>query len=120
MIGECAGHRRTTLAASAAIALRLAPGPAGIDVCDTCHRWCFAQSRPGGLMAQAGSSQQEPVRQQAGERNDRLPVPQTKARVYVVAAGKLPVTEFLFNRAGAASPFGDNIRFPLPVSELSY
>jgi succinate dehydrogenase / fumarate reductase iron-sulfur subunit len=33
---------------------------------------------------------------------------------------KLPVSEFLFNRAGAASPFGDDLQFPLPSGALNY
>ncbi len=38
----------------------------------------------------------------------------------LVPAGRLPVTEFAFNRAGAASPFGDDINFPLPTEQLTY
>jgi hypothetical protein len=38
----------------------------------------------------------------------------------IVKPGRLPVTEFAFDRAGAASPFGDDIRLPLPVEALSY
>ena len=34
--------------------------------------------------------------------------------------GKLPVSEVLFDRAGAASPFGDNVTFPLPADSLTY
>ncbi|HEU4423832.1 MAG TPA: succinate dehydrogenase/fumarate reductase iron-sulfur subunit [Pilimelia sp.] len=34
--------------------------------------------------------------------------------------GKLPLTEFTFDRAGAASPFGDDLTFPLPVEDLNY
>jgi len=34
--------------------------------------------------------------------------------------GKLPLTEVTFDRAGAASPFGDNITFPLPPDSLTY
>ncbi len=37
----------------------------------------------------------------------------------VIKPGRLPVTEFAFDRAGAASPFGDDIRFPLPVEALT-
>ena len=48
----------------------------------------------------------------------RLPVVRSKVRI--APQGNLGVTEILFDRAGAASPFGDDIRFPLPVSELSY
>ncbi len=50
--------------------------------------------------------------------DDRLPV--LRSRAQQVPDGRLPLTEFLFDRAGAASPFGDDLRFPLPVSELSY
>jgi succinate dehydrogenase / fumarate reductase, iron-sulfur subunit len=34
--------------------------------------------------------------------------------------GRMPVTEVTFDRAGAASPFGDNIEFPLPPDDLTY
>jgi succinate dehydrogenase / fumarate reductase iron-sulfur subunit len=34
--------------------------------------------------------------------------------------GRMPVTEITFDRAGAASPFGDNITFPLPPADLTY
>jgi succinate dehydrogenase / fumarate reductase iron-sulfur subunit len=34
--------------------------------------------------------------------------------------GKLPVSEILFDRPGAGSPFGDNVAFPLPPSTLTY
>jgi succinate dehydrogenase / fumarate reductase iron-sulfur subunit len=39
---------------------------------------------------------------------------------YAVAPGHLPVTEVTFNRAGAASPFGDDVRFPLPLDQITY
>jgi succinate dehydrogenase / fumarate reductase iron-sulfur subunit len=38
----------------------------------------------------------------------------------VVKDGRLPVSEFAFDRAGAASPFGDDLRLPLPVEQLTY
>jgi hypothetical protein len=44
--------------------------------------------------------------------DDRLPVLRSKAP-------KLPVSEFLYDRSGAASPFGEQ-HLPLPVSELTY
>ncbi|HKD98019.1 MAG TPA: hypothetical protein VKB69_10500 [Micromonosporaceae bacterium] len=50
--------------------------------------------------------------------NDRLPA--VRSRAQVVRPGNLPLTEFTFDRAGAASPFGDDLSFPLPQSELSY
>ena len=34
--------------------------------------------------------------------------------------GKLPLSETLIDRAGAASPFGDDISFPVPVDRLRY
>ena len=43
-----------------------------------------------------------------------------KSRAKVVQAGRLPVSEFAFDRAGAASPFGDDIALPLPVERLTY
>jgi hypothetical protein len=38
----------------------------------------------------------------------------------IVKPGRLPVTEFAFDRAGAASPFGDDLHFPLPADRLTY
>jgi succinate dehydrogenase / fumarate reductase iron-sulfur subunit len=38
----------------------------------------------------------------------------------VDASGKLPLTEFTFDRAGAASPFGDDIEFPVPTDHLRW
>jgi succinate dehydrogenase / fumarate reductase iron-sulfur subunit len=34
--------------------------------------------------------------------------------------GKLPLTELTFDRAGAASPFGDDVEFPLRTDDLNY
>jgi len=42
------------------------------------------------------------------------------ANYHAVHDGRLPVSELLFDRAGAASPFGDDQTFPLPVSALTY
>jgi hypothetical protein len=36
------------------------------------------------------------------------------------AASRLPVSEFLFDRAGAPSPFGEDLQFPLPAGALTY
>jgi succinate dehydrogenase / fumarate reductase iron-sulfur subunit len=74
-------------------------------------------------MASHAASAPDPDRLRAepdrsGGEDDRLPVLRSKART--VPLGSLGVTEILFDRAGAASPFGDDVRFPLPVSELSY
>lgn len=49
---------------------------------------------------------------------DKRPVVPTRARM--VPEGRLPVSEFAADRPGAASPFGDDIRFPLPVERLTY
>jgi hypothetical protein len=37
-----------------------------------------------------------------------------------VPDGHLPVSEFLSDRPGASSPFGDDQAFPLPVTALAY
>jgi succinate dehydrogenase / fumarate reductase iron-sulfur subunit len=37
-----------------------------------------------------------------------------------VKDGHLPVTELLSDRPGAASPFGDDLTFPLPASAVVY
>jgi hypothetical protein len=37
-----------------------------------------------------------------------------------VKDGHLPVSEFLSDRPASASPFGDDLTFPLPVSSLVY
>ncbi len=34
--------------------------------------------------------------------------------------GRLPVTELTLDRSGAASPFGDDLEFPLPVQGITY
>ncbi|MGH3658848.1 MAG: hypothetical protein ACRDUA_19510 [Micromonosporaceae bacterium] len=39
---------------------------------------------------------------------------------HVVKDGHLPVSEFLFDRAGAGSPYGDEIEFPMPTQGLGY
>lgn len=44
--------------------------------------------------------------------------PRTRARV--VKPGRMPVSEFAFDRAGAGSPFGDDLTFPLPAERLVY
>jgi hypothetical protein len=46
--------------------------------------------------------------------------PERVSRAYVVPHGRLPVTEFAFDRAGAASPFGDDVRMPLPLDMITY
>jgi succinate dehydrogenase / fumarate reductase iron-sulfur subunit len=38
----------------------------------------------------------------------------------VGADGKLPVTELTAAHAGAQSPFGDDIEFPMAVEDITY
>ncbi len=42
------------------------------------------------------------------------------AGAYVLVEGRLPVSEFAADRPGATSPFGDDIRLPMPVERLTY
>jgi hypothetical protein len=37
-----------------------------------------------------------------------------------VKPGHLPVSEMLFDRPGAASPFGEDVVFPLPADQIVY
>src|SRR5690606_15638400 len=46
-----------------------------------------------------------------------IPLPQAPV---LDAEGKLPLTETLLDRPGAASPFGDDVTFPLPTERLVY
>jgi succinate dehydrogenase / fumarate reductase, iron-sulfur subunit len=43
-----------------------------------------------------------------------------RSRMKPLPDGHLPVTEVTFDRAGAASPFGDDVIFPLPADRLLY
>lgn len=52
---------------------------------------------------------------------DRDPQRQQRTRMKgAVKPGRLPVTEATSDRAGAGSPFGDDITFPVPPERLSY
>lgn len=42
-----------------------------------------------------------------------------RTRSRPVKPGRLPVSEFAFDRAGAAPPFGD-LEVPLPAEQLDY
>jgi len=42
------------------------------------------------------------------------------AKGQIVKDGYLPVSEFLFDRSGAGSPFGEEVEFPLPAESLVY
>jgi succinate dehydrogenase / fumarate reductase iron-sulfur subunit len=46
--------------------------------------------------------------------------PPVRSHAQVVKPGRLPVSEFAFDRAGAASPFGDDVEFPIAVEALTY
>ncbi|MGE5828902.1 MAG: hypothetical protein ACM30G_11160 [Micromonosporaceae bacterium] len=52
----------------------------------------------------------------SASKHTRTPKPRSK----VVKPGRLPVSEFAFDRAGAGSPFGDDVIFPLPAEALKY
>ena len=43
-----------------------------------------------------------------------------KSRAKTVKPGRLPVSEFATDRAGAGSPFGDDLVFPVPSERLTY
>jgi succinate dehydrogenase / fumarate reductase iron-sulfur subunit len=51
---------------------------------------------------------------------DRDPRRPRRSRTQTVKPGRLAVTEATSDRAGAGSPFGDDITFPLPPEQLSY
>ena len=53
------------------------------------------------------------------ETREDAPVTESTAATHRAdAASRLPVSEFLFNRAGAPSPFGEDLQFPLPAGAL--
>lgn len=37
-----------------------------------------------------------------------------------VKPGRLPVSEILYSRAGAGSPFGEEAEFPMPIADIDY
>ena len=43
-----------------------------------------------------------------------------RSKTKLVKPGRLPISEATSDRAGAGSPFGDDITFPLPPEQLSY
>jgi succinate dehydrogenase iron-sulfur subunit len=51
---------------------------------------------------------------------DEAPAPSAPAANELGPDGRMPISEILFDRAGAASPFGDSITFPLAPETLSY
>ena len=48
------------------------------------------------------------------------PAARVKSRAKTVKPGRLPISEFAFDRAGAASPFGDDLTLPFPAEHLTY
>lgn len=54
-----------------------------------------------------------------GELDGGLVVPPPQAAA-LGPDGKLPLSETLIDRAGAASPFGDDLTFPVPIDRLRY
>lgn len=50
-------------------------------------------------------------------RRSRTPGPERSRQA---RKDRLPISEFAFDRAGAASPFGDDVLFPLETERLTY
>nr|WP_213452672.1 succinate dehydrogenase/fumarate reductase iron-sulfur subunit [Micromonospora sp. NBRC 107566] len=73
-------------------------------------------TRPGPLLAQEPSHHAEPGAD--GVKWNRQ-VAQGQAAA-VDENGRLPLSEFTFDRAAAPSPFGDDVTFPLPPDDLNY
>jgi succinate dehydrogenase / fumarate reductase iron-sulfur subunit len=69
--------------------------------------------------AAAGSPPARWMAPELGELERALEVPPPEAAA-LGPDGKLPLTETRIDRAGAASPFGDDITFPVPVERLRY
>lgn len=62
-------------------------------------------------------------RTQSGRTSTQVVLPDgrtVRSKVRYRGDDRLPLSEFTFDRAGAASPFGDDLAFPLPVAMLSY
>ena len=53
-------------------------------------------------------------------RQPQQPATRQRSRAKLVKPGRMPVSEFAFDRAGAGSPFGDDITFPVPADRLTY
>ena len=53
-------------------------------------------------------------------KQSQQPARPTRSRAKIVKAGRMPVSEFAFDRAGAGSPFGDDLTFPVPAERLTY
>jgi hypothetical protein len=75
---------------------------------------------PGALTADP--SGEIAVHQEIGEAGEAREAGPTVADLaeHHTPGSRLPVSELLFHQAGAASPFGDDLRFPLPAGALTY
>ena len=75
-------------------------------------------------MASSASSSEvrDTQRPEAGtpETVDVVPERAAHSRSRTVKPDRLPVTELAFDKPGAASPFGDDVTFPLPVDQLNF
>jgi hypothetical protein len=56
----------------------------------------------------------------AEPKRTQQPKPERRGRSRPPKPGRLPVTEATYGLQGAASPFGDDVVFPLPVEQLDY
>jgi hypothetical protein len=63
------------------------------------------------------ASRRTALRRLLRERRSRAP---GVGRSRPVRRDRLPISEFAFDRAGAASPFGDDLSFPLETERLRY
>lgn len=90
---------------------------AGVDRCETLI------TVPVGAVARNGNSGLKGDAMAQKRSAEVLPAAHAKivrSRNLTVREGYLPVNEICFDRPGAASPFGDDILFPMPISELTY
>src|SRR4026209_1348851 len=81
--------------------------------------------RPRSTSRPAGTARRPRQGRGARPRPPRPPAgPTRRARAGQAAAlgadGRMPITEVTFDRAGAASPFGDDIEFPVAPESLAY
>jgi succinate dehydrogenase / fumarate reductase iron-sulfur subunit len=64
------------------------------------------------------ASEPEDVAARTAAAADKRPVVPSRARI--VPEGRLAISEFAADRPGAASPFGDDLGFPMAVERLTY
>jgi hypothetical protein len=56
----------------------------------------------------------------SAEASQQQPKRARRSRSKTVKPGRMPISEATSDRAGAGSPFGDDITFPLPPEQLTY